>query len=284
MAKLVISVFGFALLALGAPNGMDRARDYYQRTDYPAALQALNSIEPKSAQVWELTGRCHFMAGDYKDATAAFEKAVRLDPNNSNYHHWLGRSWGRRAETSAWVTAIQYARKTRDSFERAVALNPRNIEATNDLFEYYLEAPGFLGGGMDKASALLPAIRTADEVEYYYAAAKIAEKRKQFGTAEEQLRHASELAPKQVGRVVDLAKFLAKQGKYLESDDAFQRAQKLDPNNPKVLFERAKTLIETNRNPTEARRLLEKYLQSSLTPDDPSRDEARKLLRNVRGS
>jgi tetratricopeptide (TPR) repeat protein len=229
-------------------------------------------------------GRSQFMSGNFKEATASFEKAVASDPNNSAYSHWLGRAWGRRAETSSWVTAVQYARKARESFEKAVALDPRNIEAINDLFEFYLEAPGFLGGGIDRANGLLGKIKAIDEVEYYYAAAKIAEKRKEYGTAEEQLRRASELAPKQVGRVIDLAKFLAKQGKYPESDDAFQRARKLDPNSPKVMFEQAKTLIESKRNPAEAKRLLEKYLQSSLTPDDPSRDEARRLLASVRGS
>ena len=35
-------------------------------------------------------------------------------------------------------------------FERAVALDPANREAVGDLFDYYLGAPGFLGGGANK--------------------------------------------------------------------------------------------------------------------------------------
>ena len=35
-------------------------------------------------------------------------------------------------------------------------LDPHNGEATGDLFDYYLNAPGMLGGGLDKAAAALP--------------------------------------------------------------------------------------------------------------------------------
>ena len=31
-------------------------------------------------------------------------------------------------------------------------LDPKNQEAVNDLFDYYLEAPGFLGGGLNNQS------------------------------------------------------------------------------------------------------------------------------------
>jgi cytochrome c-type biogenesis protein CcmH/NrfG len=281
MGKLFL-FFGLAGMALAASGDLDRARVLYERTDYPQALQLLSQMEPKDASVWALMGRSHYMAGELKEATECFEKAVALD-GNSEYYHWLGRAWGRRAETSSWFTAMQWARKTRGAFEKAVALDPRNIEAINDLLEFYLQAPGFLGGGIDKADALTGKIKAVDEVEYYWASAKIAEKRKEFGKAEEQLRMASEMAPKQVGRVLDLAKFFAKQGKFIESDAAFQRARRLAPNSPKVMFEQARTLIETKRNYAEARRLLEKYLQAELTPEDPSREEALRLLRQVRG-
>ena len=50
---------------------------------------------------------------------------------------------------------------------------------------------------------------------------------------------------------------------------------------PHLLFERAATLIKTNRNPDEARRLLHQYLKSPLTPKDPSRHEAEALLKKI---
>jgi hypothetical protein len=44
------------------------------------------------------------------------------------------------------------------------------------------------------------------------------------------------------------------------------------------LFVRAETYIQQKRNLNDARRLLERYLASPLTPDDPPREDARALL------
>lgn len=282
MVRLFLFIFA-AVAAFAASGSLDRARALYDRTDYQGAVQILGDVEPKTAAVWELMGRAYYMAGDFKKATECLEKAVALNPRDSNAYHWLGRAWGRRAETSSWFTAIQYARKTREAFEKAVELNPANAEAVNDLFEYYLEAPGFLGGGLDKASKLVEQIRALDPVEYHYAQARLAEKRKEYAKAEEQLRRAVELAPRQAGRVLDLAKFLAKQGRFQESDAAFEQARKLAPENPKVLFEEAQTYVKSKRNLALAQELLKRYLEAPLSPGDPPRSEALKLLRQAQG-
>jgi len=60
-------------------------------------------------------------------------------------------------------------------------------------------------------------------------------------------------------------------------------AEQLAPDAPKLMYARAATYIQSGRNIEEARILLEKYLASPLTPDDPSRAEARKLLQQVSG-
>ena len=73
--------------------------------------------------------------------------------------NWLGRAYGRRAETSNPFTAPGYASKARQMFEKSVALDPSNKEATGDLLDFYLEAPGFMGGGYEKAEALVKADR-----------------------------------------------------------------------------------------------------------------------------
>ena len=263
---------------------LDRAQKLYDRTDYPAALEVLaKSSEPRNGATWELAGKAQYQLGEYKKAIEAFEKATQAEPNNSRYHNWLGRAWGRRAETSNPLAAPGHASKARQSFERAVQLNPSDQDAVNDLLAYYLEAPGFLGGGLDKASALADRIKSTDPAEYHSALAQIAERQKQHDLAEGQFRRAATLAPKQVGRLVDLAKFLARRGKYSESESAFQMAAKVEPNSHLVAYARAETYVETKRNLDTARTLLEQYLKSSLTPDDPPKDEARRLLKRASG-
>jgi tetratricopeptide (TPR) repeat protein len=269
------------LFAAGSAE-LDRARQLFGRSQYKAAIQALAPVANSSdAPTQELLGRSYFMLGEFKQAAEAFERATQINPNSSVYFHWLGKAQGRRAETSSPITAPAYASKARAAFEKAVELDSKNIEAINDLFSYYLEAPGFLGGGLSKAADLAKRIQAIDPIEYHYAMAQIADKRKDYNAAESHFRRAFEMAPRQVGRIVDLARYLSNHGKAQESDALFAQAEKIAPNEPRVMFEKASHLVRNKKNLPEAKELLQKYLRSPITADDPPRSEAERLLKQA---
>lgn len=282
-ALLTFVVIAFTAFA-GEPGELDRAQNSYNHTDYSAAIFILKQI-PESPKSLQLLGQSYFMDGEYRKAVDTLERAAALAPNDSDIQTWLGRAYGRRAETAFPFQAIGFAGKSRQAFEKAVKLDPHNREALNDLFEFYVEAPGFVGGGIDRAKSLLPAIAQDDPAEIYFARARIAEKKDQLGDAEVQLRRAVDLAPHQVGRLLDLAKFLYKEGRFDEGDSFFRAAEQSAPNAPRILFARASAYIQSKRNLPEAATLLKRYIASNnLTPDDPPRSEAMKLLKQAQGS
>lgn len=288
LSKLRMRFFAAALLAvwpmLAASSAeLEQARKLYRYTDYEDSLKILQAMQPKDGEILLLIGQNQYMRGDYKKATESLQRAVAAGPDNSDYELWLGRAYGRRAETSSPFTAPSNASKARQHFERAVRLNPRNMEALSDLFEYYLEAPGFLGGGLDKAAGVAGQMAAMDAVEGHWAQARLAERRKEFDSAEHHLQLAARMAPQQVGRLLDLARLLAKEGRYQESEQSFRKAEKIAPNNPQVMYARADTYIQQGRNLDTARKLLERYLQAQLTPDDPPRAQAEKLLKKASG-
>ena len=86
-----------------------------------------------------------------------------------------------------------------------------------------------------------------------------------------------------MGRLIDLARFFGKQGRYQESEQAFRKAEKVAPNNPRLMYARANLYVEQGRNLDTARQLLQRYLQAQLTPDDPPRSEAEKLMKKASG-
>lgn len=281
---VVLVVFLLAGSLAAADANLEHARKLYNLTEFEQSLKVLQAIPEKDAEVLEWIGRNQYMMGDYKKATEVFANACAAKPADSVCALWLGRAYGRRAETSSPLTAPGNASKARQWFEKAVQINPKNLEALNDLFEYYLEAPGFLGGGLDKAVKVSQQIAELDPAEGHWAQAKLAEKKKEFRSAEDQLRRAAQAAPQSVGRLIDLARFFARQGRYQESDQSFQTAAKINPDSPKLLYAQAETYIKTGRNTAQARELLKRYLSCSLTPDDPPRSKAQKLLRQVQGS
>ena len=278
----VLMLLSVAALSRGAGTDFERAEELYQHAEYRRALDILLPLAPKSAGVYALMGKAYYMDGQSKDSTTYLEKAVVEDSSNSSYYDWLGKAYGRRAEQSSFLTALAYARKTRESFEKAVALDEANLEALGDLFEYYLEAPGMVGGGIEKAENVAARIRRRNDVEGHYVLARIAEKRGDTPTAEREFRTAMQLAPADIGRVIDLAAFLSKQGRYQESEELFDLAQRMTPDSPKLMFARAASYLQTGRKLPEARALIQRYIGSPHTPDDPSRSEVEALLRAPR--
>lgn len=276
------SVVALFLQALSAQT-LQKAEDLYKRTDYAGSLASISERADDAASYF-LRGQDHFMLGEFKKSVDALQKATAEDATNSEYMDWLGRAYGKRAETGNPLLAPSNASRARQAFEKAVQLDPKNSEALSDLFDYYLEAPGFLGGGFDKAAQVADQLATVDPAEGYFSKAQLAQKSRQYGVAEQHLRQAIALAPRQVGRWIDLAKFLAKEGHLQESDQAFAEAQKLAPDAPKVWFARADSYIQQKRNLQEAKTLLQKYVHANITVDDPPKQEALELLKETNGA
>jgi tetratricopeptide (TPR) repeat protein len=281
MRRILFAILLYSVALAAKPPEWERAHDLFQRTEYRQSLSILLSLRPGDAPTLQLIGQNYFMLGEYKKATEVLEKAVVLEPDNAECLHWLGRAFGRRAETGSPFTAPGYASKARQMFEKAVALDPSSKEATGDLLDFYLEAPGFLGGGVRQAQELVARIAQTDPAEGHYAQALLDDKRKQYDDAEQHLRRAVELAPRQAGRVLELAKYVAKRGRVKESEALFDQAMQMAPNSPKMLFERAATYIKEGRNLENARELLERYIRSPLTPNDPPRERAEALLKKT---
>jgi tetratricopeptide (TPR) repeat protein len=273
------------LVAMGvlhaSPEVTEHAQALYQKTNYQASLRLLEQDPAPDAATFELTGKNYFMLDNYEKAVQYFEKALALAPMDSDSHLWLGRAWGKRAEADGWFAAPSRASKARQHFEMAIALNPKNNEAMNDLFDFYLNAPGFVGGGVEKAEAIAGRIEHDRPAEYQHELALLADHHKQHEEAILHLRKAMELAPGEVGRVLDLAGYLGKIGRMEESEAMFAEAWKRWPGDRHIAFAHAKFYVDHHREPEVARQYLELYLKAELTPDDPPRQAAEKLLRQV---
>jgi tetratricopeptide (TPR) repeat protein len=275
MAALVLTLPGWA-------GVVEEAQTKYQRTDYRGALVLLEKAPP-GVDALRLSGQCHYYLRDYKRAVEVLERADKTAPGDAAVQHWLGRAWGRRAETANVFQAPGFAVKARKAFERAVELDPGRVEAVSDLLEYFVEAPGFLGGGLEKAEALAEShLRKRNPAQYHFALAQIARKRKQDDVAERALRRAAELEPGSSGRLADLGRFLGERGRMEEAEEMFAKAAKLEPKAPGWRMALARLYVEKKVKTGEARRLLEEYLQLPLTPDDEPRGVAEAMLKRLR--
>lgn len=107
-------------------------------------------------------GRRLYEQGDFEGAITALEAAVAAEPESAEAHDWLGRAYGRRAQQASWLDAMALARRSRESFEAAVRLDPQYVPALMDLIRFYQRAPRLLGGGSEKAEPLLRRLEQID--------------------------------------------------------------------------------------------------------------------------
>jgi tetratricopeptide (TPR) repeat protein len=218
------------------------------------------------ASAYLLLARAYYSEERWDEAIDAAQKAVSAAPNDSDAHMWLARAYGSKAENSSWVNALPLARKTHSEFERAVALNPANSHARVDLSEYYIEAPGFLGGGTDKALAQAAAMEKTDPASSHQVQAMVAEKQKNYSLAESQLHAAAEVS-NLADRWVDLAAFYRRRGRKNEMQQAIQRAISLQPKGT-ALYDAANVLYHAGENFDRAISLLQTYIAGDSHSED----------------
>lgn len=268
-------------LSLAFAGPLEDATAAFERAQYATAIRILKGSGGASANASFLLGRAHFQMGDFDAAAKALEAAVAANASNSRFHNWLGRAYGMQAENANPFSAMGLARKARGEFEKAVSLDGSNLEAKSDLFSFYLAAPGFLGGGMDKAEALAATVEKKNAAEFAGMQAQLAEKKKDYGEAEQHYRKAIEADPSSIGRHIDLAKFYTRRGLADRADAALTAAKKVSPGAPRLLFDEANLLARSERKPDVALALLRRYEASTLTPDDPSPYDVQQLRKKL---
>ena len=236
------------------------------------AVRALNNrvqSAANDAEAYHMLARAYYHLKKWDQAIANGEKAVALNPNNSEYQLWLGRAYGEKADNSSFITAVVLAKKLRVSFEKSVQLDGRNIDARADLSEYYIEAPGFLGGGTDKAAAQAAAISQYDMARGHWVYARIAEKKKDYGTAEREYQAAIKADP-DADYWLNLASFYRKHERYNDMDAAVLKAIAAPRRKSNSLYDAATLLYDAQRNLPTAANLVRTYLTSVPTEEAPA--------------
>jgi len=235
---------------------------------------------PNDAASYNLLCRAYFAVSNWDRAISACEKAIALQPNNSEYHLWLGRTYGEKADSSNFFTAAGLAKKVRNEFERAVQLDPNNVAARVDLAEFYLEAPGIVGGGQDKARVQADAVARLNPSKAHWIQGRLAEKNKDAATAEREYRAAIEASHGGGNAWLNLGLFYRKAGRFDEMQEALKKATAAPPDQPEVLVDAASTLLRANRDLPFATQLVRRYLSSNTVEQAPP-FKAHYLLGNI---
>ena len=199
-----------------------------------------------------------------------FEAATKLDPKNSTYFLWLGRAYGREAQQANVLRQPGLAKKTKGAWERAIDLDPDNLDARSDLIQYYTQAPGFLGGSTSKAIEQAEEIRKRNALRGYLELGGLYEREKKLADAEKAYVAASkEKSDRHVGEY-RLGLFYQNTGAFDKAFDLFEAMIAENPSEYGALFQIGKTGAMSGQRLPRSTEALEAYLQTTPGRNDPS--------------
>jgi tetratricopeptide (TPR) repeat protein len=265
---------------LVANSAANSAKDMLSSGRIDDAITELNgrlSSVPADAESANLLCRAYFALEDWGRAESSCKNAVKLDPDNSSFHLWLGRVYGEKADRSNILAAAGLAGKVRGEFERAVQLNPNDVDARLDLAEFYIEAPGIIGGGEQKAREQAQSIASTNPAREHWVYARIAEKKNDTATAEREYHQYIDLSHGDAEAWLNLALFLRRQNRYDEMQQTIVKLSQAPMHKPDVLVEAAEMLYRSGRKYSFATELLHRYLAAGPVEAAPA-FKARYLL------
>lgn len=243
------------------------------------ALQGRIHSNANDAEAQHLLCRAYYSVERWDDAVTACENAVRVSPNRSDYQMWMGRAYGEKAQRASVFSQLGLARKVRDAFEKAVQLDGRNADARSDLAEFYMEAPGIVGGGTDKARAQADAVAAVDPGVAHYIRGRLAEKDKNDAQAEQEYKAAAQSGKDPAQQWLNLALFYRKKSNWNALDDALNKAAAAAQGaSAGVLVEAATLLGKADRNLPLATQWVKRYLAGKQMSDDAPAFQAHWVL------
>jgi tetratricopeptide (TPR) repeat protein len=251
----------------------DSAQDKLAEGRVDEAIAQLNgrlSSAPTDAESSNLLCRAYYALEDWGHAESACKKAVALAPGNGRFHLWLGRVYGEKAGRANFMSAASLAGKVHEEFERAVQLNPNDVEARLDLAEFYLTAPGIVGGSEQKARQQAQFIQALDSGREHWIYARIAEKKNDPATAEREYRQYIDASHGDAEAWLNLALFFRHQKRFDEMEQALVKLGQAPNPEPDVLCEAAAILVRSGRGYPLGMQLIDRYLASGPVEKAPA--------------
>lgn len=218
--------------------------------------------------------RVRFTLQQWSQAAAACQQAVHLNGKNSDFYMWLGRVLGQEASHASFFSAYGDAKKSLAAMQTAVQLNPQNGPALSDLGDYYANAPGIAGGGIDKAQSVALQLDRVDAARAAQLRGDMALAQKNYAAAEQYYKQAAAAPAASADEWTVLANFYRSRRQWTDLDAAIQNcvtAAAKDKNGGVALYDGAGVLIAARRNPSLAATMLQNYLSgSSLSEEAPA--------------
>ena len=191
--NLFLKCLLFFSTTLFSQTNFEKGEKLFSQGKYALAKPIFESVlieNPNHLKTLEYLGDIEGINKSWDKGMFYYSKLKSLNPNNSNYYYKYGGCLGMKAKECNKFRALGMINDIKDSFVKAIQLNPNHIEARWALIELYLQLPGIVGGSERKAERYANELLKISPVDGYLAKGNIAEYFKRYKDAEKQYKRA----------------------------------------------------------------------------------------------
>jgi tetratricopeptide (TPR) repeat protein len=249
---LLASLLSFQAASAHEFSALLKAKKYGEAEK---AATARLAADPNNADA--LTTKAHLILIEGKESRLdegikLTEQCVAAHPKHSECYEMRGNVMGTKAQKAGVLSAMGYIGTIRDSFKRAVELDPNNFGARTSLLQFYLQAPSMVGGGMGKAKDFAAETRKVNAAAGALLQATIELSEKEYDRAAATALSVDAsgndtLASQQRSVMTSVGHAMINEKKYAEAEKIFREEIKRYAESPQGYFGLGKTLQESGK-------------------------------------
>ena len=258
-----------AAVNVSAQTPVERAKTLMDGRKYNEAKAVLEPVGQRDAVAALYLGQIALEQNDPKKGVDWFERSVSLDPRSSVAYDWLGRAYGEQAQHASKFKLPFLAGKTRGAWEKSIALDPNNLDARDDMILYYMQAPGFLGGGKDKARLMAGEIKKRNAYRGALAWIRICTDSKDQACLERELNSLVANYPDSSASYSSMASFYTTNKQYDKAFALLDQRLKARPSDASALYAYGRTASISGLNLDRGEQSLRTYI-AAPNPLGPS--------------
>jgi tetratricopeptide (TPR) repeat protein len=174
-------------LMIFSQSNFDRAQKLFEEKKYDQAKPIFETLLKSNSSNLEVIEKLGDIAGANKawpEAIVYYKKLKLLKPNEANYYYKYGGATGMYAKEVNKFKALGMIDDIKSSFEKAIELDSKHIDARWALVELYIQLPGIIGGSESKAVRYSNELLTISPEEGYMSRGRIEEYFKRYKAAE----------------------------------------------------------------------------------------------------
>ncbi|WP_179345412.1 tetratricopeptide repeat protein [Winogradskyella ursingii] len=163
----------FFISALGlSQSPKTNAQQFMDKKQYQNAqseMQIYLESNPNDKEAIELLGDAYGHQKKWDESINQYEKLVKKEPSNADYHYKYGGALGMKALSISKIKALGIIGDVKSSFLKAAELDSKHIDARWALVELYVSLPGIVGGSFSKALKYADELENLSKVDGYLA-------------------------------------------------------------------------------------------------------------------